>query len=98
MCHFEHLYHYVAVVFFAGQLLHTSCALVTGFQACALPIFPRTISTCLTEAPSLLSYTARSVKKCQFSRPISPRLGRSNGKAISKIGRASCRERVCQYV
>src|SRR3546814_8700754 len=72
--------------FFSSRRRHTICALVTGVQTCALPISPRSIAA-----------------KC-FSR-----VGRSDWKAArtylaarqdkaGEIGRASCRERVCQYV
>src|SRR3546814_5048840 len=32
---------FLAVFFFSSRKLHTSCALVTGVQTCALPILPR---------------------------------------------------------
>src|SRR3546814_7550462 len=34
-------------VFFSSRRLHTSCALVTGFQTCALPICPRDLDDAL---------------------------------------------------
>src|SRR3546814_8218596 len=72
--------------FFSSRRRHTRCALVTGVQTCALPI-------------------------CHVGRHLGPRplagLGsaasratvlRSGRRKSQQIGRASCRERVCQYV
>src|SRR3546814_5882445 len=77
-------------VFSSGRR-HTRCALMTGVQTCALPIFP-TSSVSLRSRTSVAFFRStcsthtRSAKECG---PIS---------AIREIGRASCRERVCQYV
>src|SRR3546814_7650907 len=35
------LYYYMCVFFFSSRRRHTRCALVTGVQTCALPIFLR---------------------------------------------------------
>src|SRR3546814_10498302 len=81
---------------------HTSCALVTGVQTCALPIsFPYmlpgvvagallalTLSlddfviTFFTSGPGSTTFPVKIYSMVRFS----------------EIGRASCRERVCQYV
>src|SRR3546814_10271297 len=92
------------VFFFSSRRRHTRCALVTGVQTCALPIFPRFIvNTGITMARAYTTYN-----------PLRVFVGL--GLAIlflgalpiirflllymlgEEIGRASCRERVCQYV
>src|SRR3546814_1158490 len=70
--------------FFSSRRRHTICALVTGVQTCALPI-------------SRHSGGGRAVRgSCRRKRGGGegppPRL------SPQQIGRASCRERVCQYV
>src|SRR3546814_2392273 len=83
----------VGFFFFSSRRRHTRCALVTGVQTCALPI--------------CRGWRARFVKP--FHRPpLSCRTVRSvpgkgptagpNSQTQTQIGRASCRERVCQYV
>src|SRR3546814_6280502 len=71
--------------FFSSRRRHTRCALVTGVQTCALPI-------------------------CRGAPACAARLGAGRGVGADdrdgvadrlfhqQIGRASCRERVCQYV
>src|SRR3546814_6513220 len=73
------------VFFFSSRRRHTRCALVTGVQTCALPI-------CLSNQPEPWALP-----------PNLPCLRRGRGRSRSsrlkpQIGRASCRERVCQYV
>src|SRR3546814_10016639 len=92
-------------VFFSSRRRHTSCALVTGVQTCALPIYTFFVAELdyagvvqlgpveeehvqpliLIEVPRLLF---------PFARAIVSEVTRSS----SKIGRAACRERACQYV
>src|SRR3546814_5246614 len=82
------------VFFFSSRRRHTRCALVTGVQTCALPI-----SVLLW--PAVHTQTQRQ----DLPQAITRVLGRQV-KVIAipkrftqvKIGRASCRERVCQYV
>src|SRR3546814_8813919 len=93
---------------------HTRCALVTGVQTCALPIFLQDIRAALDEA------MANGTTFERFSKDLRPTLeakgwwGRKNmldpldGKIksvqlgsprrLGKIGRAACRERVGQDV
>src|SRR3546814_5983996 len=79
--------------FFSSRRRHTRCALVTGVQTCALPIY----------------WIAGGRGKEGGLAALEPWLGRIRhayliGEAAEavaaalKIGRASCRERVCQYV
>src|SRR3546814_4664465 len=96
--------------FFSSRRRHTRCALVTGVQTCALPIsailflleagqkshWHRVDATELWlfhAGTSLCLQTADNDEG-----PIrSTRLG-SDVLAGDELGRASCRERVCQYV
>src|SRR3546814_9896943 len=73
--------------FFSSRRRHTRCALVTGVQTCALPI-----STCTSQRRPT-SRARTTSRRCSApppkARPATP---------TAKIGRASCRERGCQYV
>src|SRR3546814_3677140 len=71
--------------FFSSRRRHTRCALVTGVQTCALPI-------------SLLKTIAMGVVPPDFSNGAVAMLPIWASGRIREIGRASCRERVCQYV
>src|SRR3546814_6648225 len=105
--------------FFSSRRRHTRCALVTGVQTCALPIYTThlnlyqlrdTLKLRLLNQPE--PGTAFLVESFGFKRgmPVDadlvfdvrclpnpywkPELREQSG----QIGRASCRERVCQYV
>src|SRR3546814_1798066 len=74
--------------FFSSRRRHTRCALVTGVQTCALPISLRSTQADLTFRQS----DYKRIKALQA-------VGASSKSALdAEIGRASCRERVCQYV
>src|SRR3546814_2353980 len=76
---------FIFFFFFSSRRRHTRCALVTGVQTCALPIFILTTSA-LREAVMITLYGGGIGKaRCQQD-------------PLREIGRASCRERVCQYV
>src|SRR3546814_19408392 len=90
--------------FFSSRRRHTRCALVTGVQTCALPISDVAIKVA---APSLtLGILAANFDAlflspgAAFSEPASYFVADLNYAAGDhpEIGRASCRERVCQYV
>src|SRR3546814_13310180 len=74
------------------------CALVTGVQTCALPICRRlrrdVLRGLVDEKLQLQEANRNNVKvgDDEIRRALGM-IGRQN-----KIGRASCRERVCQYV
>src|SRR3546814_9261651 len=72
--------------FFSSRRRHTRCALVTGVQTCALPI--------LFAGAVGIADLARFVagQEQELARAL---IGIDFG---GQIGRASCRERVCQYV
>src|SRR3546814_5622367 len=89
--------------FFSSRRRHTRCALVTGVQTCALPICWDkgtapwlvtdfvTLGSPLSKAQLLLSADEAEFSLLKDRRQIPtapPKL---------EIGRASCRERVCQY-
>src|SRR3546814_5022669 len=82
---------YILLFFFSSRRRHTRCALVTGVQTCALPISGRPLHRigeavgAEREAGSLLLLKTRHGTRLWFARAF-------------EIGRASCRERVCQYV
>src|SRR3546814_9678088 len=92
---------WVLVFFFSSGRRHTRCALVTGVQTCALPI-------CIEDA--ILARLRKRHRRVSVERIVSgpaivdiyETLAALEGRAVTplddKIGRASCRERVCQYV
>src|SRR3546814_291003 len=77
--------------FFSSRRRHTKCALVTGVQTCALPISDRNRRRGLTRRATLLRAAAL------YEEAHADADGRVPA-SFDKIGRASCRERVCQYV
>src|SRR3546814_2330321 len=97
----------VVVFFFSSRRRHTRCALVTGVQTCALPIWDFSkvggawtlegdladggkITVSLGENESSGSFPTGAVT-VDAAKDLTDQLG-------PQIGRASCRERVCQYV
>src|SRR3546814_8206002 len=98
----------VLVVFCSSIRRHTRCALGTGVQTCALPILrhgdriPRgrsfrkidgivLLDERLTGWPAARGNPALRIRK-RLPPPCRP------AAPAREIGRASCRERVCQYV
>src|SRR3546814_10093407 len=90
------------IFFFSSRRRHTRCALVTGVQTCALPILSlktKTISTVLGSGGSggaiafQLAHRRFMLARAEYS--VITAEGCSA--ILFKIGRASCRERVCQY-
>src|SRR3546814_1880829 len=85
----------VCVLFSSSRRRHTRCALVTGVQTCALPIseaaeaVQRSDMVLIPCRPSLIDLEA--IKRT--AQPIT-----ATGKQAFEIGRASGRERACQYV
>src|SRR3546814_3379868 len=91
--------------FFSSRRRHTRCALVTGVQTCALPIckddefnnssikyFP--VSELPTNSKQRFQKLFAEKQKWTYNE-IEPYL---TDLVAIEIGRASCRERVCQYV
>src|SRR3546814_6073391 len=86
--------------FFSSRRRHTRCALVTGVQTCALPILggrngvgKSTLLRLLTGELSPASGSIAVDGSIAMLRQTVQVAAHEN-----KIGRASCRERVCQYV
>src|SRR3546814_10574521 len=91
------------VFFFSSRRRHTRCALVTGAQTCALPICenlrqsrPARDRRLLRTLHLRLRPPAKGGRKQGLPHrpPAQPDFGPADGE---EIGRASCRERVCQY-
>src|SRR3546814_8978792 len=83
------------VFFFSSRRRHTRCALVTGVQTCALPICGESETARVDNA--LPGHWWRRCREPRSSSAQTPVL-RANSGTPGQIGRASCRERVCQYV
>src|SRR3546814_16168351 len=94
--------------FFSSRRRHTRCALVTGVQTCALPIFlnrriaeavcsdsSRTDQVMIWPMPFILLKRGKFSRMAKEAKSCSPSVKAPN--TASEIGRASCRERVCQY-
>src|SRR3546814_2002545 len=104
--------------FFSSRRRHTRCALVTGVQTCALPIWVVTrrgqvhLGMATQTDAGLMVPVIRNAQErnvWQLATEIgrlaeAARTGKAKSDELSgstltiKIGRASCRERVCQYV
>src|SRR3546814_4378333 len=90
------------IFFFSSRRRHTRCALVTGVQTCALPISTVLIETILAtfEMDEIL-YELRDHSaglNCGRWDYIFSYIKKFRNDREAEIGRASCRERVCQYV
>src|SRR3546814_4213812 len=98
-------------VFFSSRRRHTRCALVTGVQTCALPIFAlikilrgggdrETSANHERHGAKAHARTDQTHISLLWDGAFS---GTNQAMAppsflVLQIGRASCRERVCQYV
>src|SRR3546814_3675720 len=100
----------VCVFFFSSRRRHTSCALVTGVQTCALPIWRIALEDfcSILDLPASAKYDGTIERMARGLRPLSTdpaadldilfRRAVFAWLIADEIGRASCRERVCQYV
>src|SRR3546814_3295654 len=87
--------------FFSSRRRHTRCALVTGVQTCALPIsgLAQSCAKPMTAPkPPLFSRMSRIFAIRSSGVPMVDAALREKPVFSTEIGRASCRERVCQYV
>src|SRR3546814_3388691 len=94
--------------FFSSRRRHTRCALVTGVQTCALPISMAEEWGLMGGLFVLVAFalilrwgmTVARRAPDRFSRLLAAGMTTTIFfyVAINQIGRASCRERVCQYV
>src|SRR3546814_7082622 len=96
---------FMVFFFFSSRRRHTRCALVTGVQTCALPISSAEMpGAVVMQRPPFAQRNANHRLLCGSCR-LGDRLGNlarlamaKADPALAEIGRASCRERVCQYV
>src|SRR3546814_6542777 len=84
--------------FFSSRRRHTRCALVTGVQTCALPISIVAASSADAGKSVAELYPALSSVDLRYEEPDAATIADAAELAFLEIGRASCRERVCQYV
>src|SRR3546814_2592286 len=94
--------------FFSSRRRHTRCALVTGVQTCALPISMHAAASAAytpicTPAPIICPICLRHIAVHEYHQIWAANVcivydGITVGSGGGEIGRASCRERVCQYV
>src|SRR3546814_1963221 len=92
--------------FFSSRRRHTRCALVTGVQTCALPIYAAGLSAsdvCRKYGISDATfykwrsrYGGMEISDARRLKALEDENRRL--KKLLEIGRAACRERVCQYV
>src|SRR3546814_7906729 len=86
----------IVCFFFTSRRRHTRCALVTGVQTCALPISHNgkeadfQLFMGLLDADRFEGRFREGVHKADVSDMMR--------RLTKEIGRASCREGVCQYV
>src|SRR3546814_3335742 len=85
--------------FFSSRRRHTRCALVTGVQTCALPIYGRLdAADWCPKGKNRVAVKSHAELVGGLRRCCSVELIRRQQFGFYEIGRASCRERVCQYV
>src|SRR3546814_3269584 len=96
------------VLLLSSRRRHTGCALVTGVQTCALPIYAFVLkyrtgsggAVATEDLAAAISYIFRNADALGVDRRDYSLWGSSAGArmAAAKIGRAACREREGQYV
>src|SRR3546814_3768783 len=97
---------YLVIFFVSSRRRHTRCALVTGVQTCALPICILLFFLLangylfLLKTVHILPRFSDKKRAVEIGRALQVEVSRYlfTITAINKTGRASCRERVCQYV
>src|SRR3546814_3615000 len=94
---------YICFFFFSSRRRHTRCALVTGVQTCALPIsasgnafVPVGQSVWEIGVDKNVKRKVNDDFETRTKEPLD--VEPKDTVYIAEIGRASCRERVCQYV
>src|SRR3546814_8527838 len=98
------LYMLILFFFFSSRRRHTICALVTGVQTCALPIYVTISSSNDRWRLSLVgnNLTDNIYVNQASGRPfrqagVGDDLALTQNRGRQEIGRASCRARVCKY-
>src|SRR3546814_6627751 len=99
---------FVLFFFFSSRSRHTRCALVTGVQTCALPILlalPCGAGIAYNPRPAISGSTMGAIvtsknsnRAAVYSRYSTDKQDPSSIEDQVQIGRAACREGVCQYV
>src|SRR3546814_6837383 len=102
---------FCVILFFSSRRRHTRCALVTGVQTCALPISGGLADwwaagcrlQAAVQADELVArvggWTTAKEGRGWVDGQTWTALGETRCSRLrAEIGRASCRERVCQYV
>src|SRR3546814_3289533 len=87
---------FIVIFFFSSRRRHTRCALVTGVQTCALPIYERACSTEGRKTPPLPAsppYRARNNRPNWEARAN----GRSEERRVGKECVSTCRSRWSPY-
>src|SRR3546814_7852069 len=86
--------------FFSSRRRHTRCALVTGVQTCALPIskFYRRMHDIPESWGTAVNVQSMVFGNMGDTSATGVAFTRNPSTGENQIGRASCRERVCQYV
>src|SRR3546814_2859372 len=84
--------------FFSSRRRHTRCALVTGVQTCALPIYLGEETAPAAQRHRGSTRFAPQARKRSWPKVTTHMAGPRSQADLGQIGRASCRERVCQYV
>src|SRR3546814_8422652 len=86
--------------FFSSRRRHTRCALVTGVQTCALPIYSKARAASPDDPEIALGEAVAWCEAGEIDRGLAAldKISAANPAWVKEIGRASCRERVCQYV
>src|SRR3546814_3282694 len=79
----------------SGSRRHTRGALVTGVQTCALPISIYPASDMAFDQMEELRELILEAKSVGLAAVV---WSYPRGGSLTQIGRASCRDRVCQYV
>src|SRR3546814_4986707 len=96
----------VLVFFFSSRRRHTRCALVTGVQTCALPIYvPNSSvdvdsweeSACYPRSTFYPLSDGPSIQNHRITKTCFRTCSTCPSRSQAQIGRASCRERVGQY-
>src|SRR3546814_5546161 len=90
------VYSFFYDVFFSSRRRHTRCALVTGVQTCALPISCPDVTWHSTAPFDVVALRTRRLAKARLR--VATERAEVAAQNTEQIGRASCRERVCQYV
>src|SRR3546814_3619754 len=93
--------------FVTSRRRHTRCALVTGVQTCALPIYKRILAANMAAVAKTMAWVEKNLaegRRDVEGRKVPVQTGNlvyalfQHDTGRAQIGRASGRERVCQYV